>query len=353
MLTPLVLSFYDWSTKALGDHSKKESNRNLYAHFESVSSSWISHRIEILKMSYDFKDLNQLNALNHYNSWADDCPSITNEEDLTKAVESWESLMIEHTWEEIIPGQPRIANLYHITKHGAPHLLPYTLILNGEPFYRIFGHYYVSKAYLNSKGAKAFFDYLAKTDRLEDLYDLEHKEKITKLLLDPILQKSQSGQKTSILDVGCGDGFVGEIVNKDERFKGSELFGIDVSAEKFPYLEQKGLYKKVAQLNIANTKEKKLLRKLQNNGFTDIVLAFVDFWLSPEERKSAYKLVYELLPKGGILAFDVHHPDEILSEPNYRRILGEAGFKNISFAIKKVPANDGGVRKVGIVFAIK
>lgn len=352
MLGPLIVAFYDWAFQALRFQSTLKFNQDLYKYF--LKDSELTVNSAMMRLKAHFK-LDDPNLVSYFKGFSDDCPLITKPEELHAAVTSWAVLMSEHSWEEIIPRKPRIANLYHKGIHGSPNLLPFNLILNGQRYVRIFNHYYVPETYLNAKGAKVFFDYLAKKGRLTNLYDLDHKKSVTEELLRPVQAKLNDSQHVSLLDVGCGDGFVGDVAT-EMRILGENdnmyIYGVDISSAMFTDILNKNHYNGIAELNIARTSKKKLLELLKTEIVTDVILAFVDFWLSHQERLKTYKLIFKVLPKGGTLTLNVHHPNEILSPPDYKRILSVAGFSDITFTIKDITAKDGR-RKVGFITAVK
>ncbi len=126
---------------------------------------------------------------------------------------------------------------------------------------------------------------------------------------------------------------------------------MDLSPEMLDKLQAKGTYDDVRELGIASSSPGKIKRVFRGGNFTDVILAFVDVYLSDYERLMAYKTIYQLLPSGGTLSFDVHHPD-LGWQHYYDRYLKQAGFSDINFSQQDIPAQDGN-RNVGFVFAKK
>jgi len=354
MLGPLLLAFSEWPIKACQKNGKY--NVPMFEFFNQDSRMTVMTAESRLKLSFQTNDISELykKLIKRFDVEVEDAPQIDNEENLSDAITAWTALMNEHTWKEVVPGQPKIAVLESPFK---AHLLPLKIkVFDTErktaiTFHRLFSHFYIPDFYINEKKAGALFDYLAKTGRIAEISDYHFKEQVTKILLREVNRRIKRGERLSVLDVGCGDGFVGDVLENTGLRSNIILDGVDVSNEMLSKLQGKGSYDGLKQISITKASRRKLLKSFDSKGFDSTILAFVDLYLSDYGKVVAYRTIHNSLTEGGCLAFDVHHPDRIWKYI-YKNILKKAGFSLFEFVEEDIQAKDG-VRKVGIVFAFK
>lgn len=361
MLGPLYLAYVFWPSKAISyeDSNKAKGLYNFYDLESQMLHGQVQSRLELSFMSRGIKveGLPAVikEAMKRFSVEIHDVPKIETKKQLSDAVSCWVALLNEHTWKDVIPGQPRIGVL---GEQFDPALMPRKIIItdlvkNREiKFDRLFARYYIPDVYKTEKRTKALFDFLAKTGKIAEISDYKHKEKVTDVLLEGVTNRVKQEGSANVLDVGCGDGFVGDVIEKKGLRGNIFLNGMDLSPEMLDKLQGKGTYGNIRQLGIASASPGKIKKAFRGENFTDVVMAFVDIYMADYERMKAYKTIYELLPEGGTLSFDVHHPDAGWQH-FYGKYLKAAGFSRvINLYEQEVPAQDGN-RKVGFVFAKK
>ena len=217
-------------------------------------------------------------------------------EDVNQALCSWEALMYESCWENVATDYPSIANLHHPVqiglnrnafdyskKWGDPRFLPNRFKLRQTTSSRVFSHLCVPDEYRNTNGARVLFTFLA--PRYDKISDQEHKEKVGKILFrQPLLR--------STLDIGCGKGLTKLWLEKWNRGNETTLYGVDVAENMVAAARQIGENAIVFDLTTSTTQQ--LKSAFGVNCFQQAFMAFVDFWLSPDEKQQLYNNVYEL-----------------------------------------------------------
>lgn len=354
MLAPLLLAYLQWPIRAFRQDG--QDNRQMHdLHKKDGEITYIGAiwRLMTAFNNYDDEGLSILRQIiNRYDVELIDVPEINNAYDLSDAERSWVALLNEHTWKDLIPNHPKIAVL---GKEHRPELLPRKIVIYDQKkrtkmvFDKLFGHFFVPDIYRDEKHAKALFDALSSTGLINEISDYDHKSNVTRILLKNIWKRIKQGETPIVLDPGCGNGFVGEVLEKLGLRSKVRLYGIDISAEMLNQLQKKRSYDQIMQMGITSSKLKRIKKYFGVKKFTDIVMAFVSSYLSDQENIKAFKNFYNLLIPGGSLSFDVHHPDPEW-QYIYRKQLEVAGFKRIEMLEREVPTKDG-KRKVGFVFA--
>lgn len=355
LLGPLYLAFMQWPIQAFkgGEGDQAEKLFEFYNHDSRMTNVGATERLKFaLRADTELEVYKKL--IDRFTVEIEDVPPINNTDEVSDAITTWTALMNEHTWKDVIPGQPKIAIL---DKPLNAHLLPLKVrVVDRErkseiTFHRLFNRFYIPDFYRSEKKAKALFDYLVTSGQIAEISDYEHKEQVTSLLIKEIRNSVTKGHSVSVLDAGCGDGFVGEVMERDGLRRYVSLNGIDISSQMLSRLQAKGTYDKIAQLSISSVSKRKLLRTFSSRAFDQVVLAFVDFYLSDREKVKAYSTICQSLVEGGTLSFDVHHPDTTW-KTSYANMLKTAGFSRVEFSENMIKVK-GGDRKVGVVFAFK
>lgn len=355
LLGPLYLAFMQWPALAFGNEHNGggEALFDFYNHDSRMTHVGATERLKFaFGLESELEVYRKLSS--RFSVRVEDSPVITDTREVSDAITTWTALMNEHTWKDVIPGQPKIAIL---NKPLNAHLLPLKIHVEDRErkteitFHRLFDRFYIPGFYRSEKKARALFDYLAATGQISEISDYEYKEQVTALLLKEIRNSLAEGRSVSVLDVGCGDGFVGEVMEKHGLRHGTSLSGVDVSPAMLSRLQSKGTYDKIATLSIASVSKRKLQRALSAPSFDHAVLAFVDFYLSDQEKIHAYRTICESLIHGGALSLDVHHPDPEW-KANYASMLKKAGFSRIEFSENTLKIKDR-TRRVGLIFAFK
>ncbi|MDH7476156.1 MAG: methyltransferase domain-containing protein [Microgenomates group bacterium] len=255
----------------------------------------------------------------------------------------WTLMNRKEAWALTIPNQPQIIDLRDISPLIVARL-PKKMILGGYPMIRIMDSVYVPD-YYGADWSEALFEFLG-PENYERMADLLLKEKIDEILLDKA--------KGNIFDIGCGSGLLQHWVNSWGKQREISLFGIDLSAKMIKKAQERGEPAIVG--NAASLSSKEILAEFEKIGqpinfFDHAVMSYVDNWLTPEERKSIFRTVFQLLDCGGSLRLNVYSLEPGWQD-HYRNLALEVGFKKVLIFEKTLPSRDGN-RRVGFVFAYK
>lgn len=119
-----------------------------------------------------------------------------------------------------------------------------------------------------------------------------------------VIEKCAPIEGTNVLDLGCGEGYVGrELIKRGA----SSVFGVDISDK----MIQKAIHIK-EELGLDNATYKSEDIRSFINTYTEnhnlIIAVFLFNYLSIEEMTSIMSKVYQLLDEGGNFVFAVPHP---------------------------------------------
>ncbi len=132
-----------------------------------------------------------------------------------------------------------------------------------------------------------------------------------------ILESQKEKGRLNILDLGCGPGLYTEIFAE----KGHAVTGIDISKTSIDYAKKSA---KAKCLDIQYLNASYLDVEQESGQYDLVVMIYTDFGvLTPSERVSLLKMIYQVLKKGGVFIFDVLKDNELehkLSPQSWERL---------------------------------
>jgi SAM-dependent methyltransferase len=203
--------------------------------------------------------------------------------------------------------------------------LPKKISINKRIFLQRMGGFYTPESDFLPHEISFYFNSIA--DDYEKVITVPLNKKVISYLILSILRRCErKGQKLRILDYGIGTGLSYDIVYRASYNNIVELYGVDISKKMVDICKQKGM-RAVIQNNYFDI-------GFPRNFFDGIFASFsVHYFLDP----FPFQLMAQRLKIGGVLAFNLHRPEDDYYE-YYTEVLNKLGFEVIISKKRSVSA---------------